>query len=252
MLPRPLLPLSAIFLLLLLTSLISAHTVITYPGWRGDNLLSNGTVEDTDGLVTGTARNDTEGGLVHPYGMQWEYPCGGMPTSQNRTKWPVGGGALAIQPGWFSGHATAFFYINLGFGEQPANMSFNMIPAFQITGPSRNNYPGTFCLPQVPLPANTTVNAGDLATIQVIETALHGAALYNCVDIEFADPADVAEVNNENCFNSTNLSFQLVFSTDALSAASSLTSALPSSTSHLLALLVPTVVVAVVGLVRFY
>jgi hypothetical protein len=40
-------------------------------------------------------------------------------------------------------------------------------------------YNGTFCLPQVPLPANYTPKIGDNATIQVIETAQHGAALYN-------------------------------------------------------------------------
>jgi hypothetical protein len=58
-------------------------------------------------------------------------------------------------------------------------MSFPMVPVFQIGGPSKNPYPGTFCLPQVPLPANTTVNVGDNATIQVVETAIHGAALYS-------------------------------------------------------------------------
>jgi hypothetical protein len=33
---------------------VEAHTVITYPGWRGDNLITNDTF---------------------PYGMQWMYPC---------------------------------------------------------------------------------------------------------------------------------------------------------------------------------
>jgi hypothetical protein len=107
-----------------------------------------------------------------------------MGTSRNRTYWPTTGGAIAIQPGWFQGHATAFFYINLGFGTDgpdngPQNMSFPMVPVFQITGPSKGPYPGTFCLPQVPLPVNTTVKAGDLATIQVVEVAIHGASLFN-------------------------------------------------------------------------
>lgn len=35
--------------------------------------------------------------------QQWMYPCGGMPMSTNRSLWPVSGGALALQPGWFSG-----------------------------------------------------------------------------------------------------------------------------------------------------
>jgi len=175
-------------------------------------------VFDTGGLSTGYLANDSVD-PVWPYGMQWSYPCGGMPTSTNRTKWPIRGGAVAIQPGWFQGHATAFFYINLGYGTVPPNMSNPMVPAFQIVGPTRNPYPGTFCLPQVPLPVNASVNVGDNATIQVIETAVHGAALYNCVDITFAEPEDVPEVNETNCFNSTDIGFQLVFTTTALASA---------------------------------
>ncbi len=102
-----------------------------------------------------------------------------MPTSTNRTLWPVTGGAIAIQPGWNTGHLTAFFYINLGFGTIPVNMSNPMVPVFQMHGPSASTYPGTFCLPQVPLPVNASVKVGDNATIQIIETAIHGASLYN-------------------------------------------------------------------------
>jgi hypothetical protein len=104
---------------------------------------------------------------------------GGMPTSTNRSYWPVGGGALAMQPGWFPGHETALIYINMGLGEVPENMSHTVLGPFQITGPSNNPYPGTFCLPQVPLPANISVKPGDLATIQVVEAAKHGAGLFN-------------------------------------------------------------------------
>ena len=102
-----------------------------------------------------------------------------MPISQNRTKWPVSGGAISVQPGWFTGHQTAFFYINLGEGNIPNNYSLPMVPVFQITGPDNLLYPGSFCLPQVPLPAHFKAKVGDNATIQVIETAQHGAALYN-------------------------------------------------------------------------
>ena len=103
-----------------------------------------------------------------------------MPLSENRTKWPIHGGAIGLQPGWFVGHGTAFFYFNMGFGTNPPNMSFPMLPVFQITGPSKDPYPGSsFCLPQVPLPPNTTVNVGDNATIQIIESAVHGAGLFN-------------------------------------------------------------------------
>lgn len=58
-------------------------------------------------------------------------------------------------------------------------MSHPMITPFQIVGPTNDPYPGTFCLPQVPLPADISVNVGDHATIQVVESAKHGAALYN-------------------------------------------------------------------------
>lgn len=193
---------------------IQAHTVLTYPGWRGDNLHSNGTVEDTGGLSSFAVDN----GTLHPFGMQWEYPCGGMPMSQNRTKWPVQGGAIAFQPGWFAGHSSAFMYFNLGIGNNPQNYSFVMQNGLNIVGPSREPWPGTFCLPQVPLPAGLQVDVGDNATIQIIETALHGAALYNCVDITFAEPEDVAEVNEQNCFNSTQLSSNLIFTTEALAS----------------------------------
>lgn len=66
-----------------------------------------------------------------------------------------------------------------GPGNGPKNMSFPMVPPFQLRGPSNNPYPGTVCLPQVPLPANTQVKAGDNATIQIVEIAAHGASLFS-------------------------------------------------------------------------
>lgn len=39
---------------LALAGFTAAHTVISYPGWRGNNLITNETF---------------------PYGMQWMYPC---------------------------------------------------------------------------------------------------------------------------------------------------------------------------------
>jgi hypothetical protein len=61
----------------------------------------------------------------------------------------------------------------------PQNMSNPMLPPVQLLGPSKNPYPGTVCFPQVPLPKNAPpIKAGDLATIQVVELAVHGAALY--------------------------------------------------------------------------
>ena len=53
------------------TSLITAHTIITYPGYRGNNLLSSGTPASTNGL------GEANGSF--PYGMQWMYPCKSRP-----------------------------------------------------------------------------------------------------------------------------------------------------------------------------
>ena len=102
-----------------------------------------------------------------------------MEMSTNRTKWPVGGGAVGLQPGWFSGHANALLYINLGDGTVPENYSLPMQTVFGIVGPANVEYNGSICMPQVPLPANYTAVIGNNATIQIIEIAQHGAALYN-------------------------------------------------------------------------
>ncbi|EGR49923.1 uncharacterized protein TRIREDRAFT_21982 [Trichoderma reesei QM6a] len=182
---------------LALTALIEAHTVMVYPGWRGNNLITNETF---------------------PYGMQWMYPCGGMGTSRNRTYWPTTGGAVSFQPGWFRGHLQAQLQINLGYGTDgpdggPPNMSNIMVKPFMLLGPTNNPYPGTVCLPQVPLPAGANVSAGDRATIQVVEQAQHGASLYSCVDIIFAEPGDprIPIVNETNCFNSTQFGFAQIY-----------------------------------------
>ncbi|KAI0010834.1 hypothetical protein F4779DRAFT_616276 [Xylariaceae sp. FL0662B] len=187
----------SIILAVAASTLATAHIVITYPGWRGDNLIQNETF---------------------PYGMQWMYPCGGTTLTTNRTYWPTTGGAISFQPGWFQGHQTAFLYVNLGFDTDgpdggPSNMSFPMVSPFQLIGPSKGPYPGTMCLPQVALPANLTFNAGDNATIQVVEIAQHGAALFSCVDITFAEPGDerIAKVNDSNCFNTTDFGFAEIY-----------------------------------------
>jgi hypothetical protein len=49
-----------------------------------------------------------------------------------------------------------------------------------------------------------------------------------CVDITFANPEDVAEVNSSNCFNSSDISFNNVYSV-ALGASSSATRTLASA-----------------------
>jgi hypothetical protein len=108
---------------------------------------------------------------------------GGMPQTTNRTFWPVSGGAISIQPGWFPGHSKAFFYINIGIQDEgsqaPPNMSHPVVPVFEITGPTNTEYPGQFCIPQVGMPAGANLTVGQNITIQVVEAAQHGASLYS-------------------------------------------------------------------------
>ena len=52
-------------------TLATAHTVIVYPGWRGDNLDTTSFVDQTQGLGV----DYQNGSLVYPYGKQWIYPC---------------------------------------------------------------------------------------------------------------------------------------------------------------------------------
>ncbi|CAF9914894.1 MAG: hypothetical protein ALECFALPRED_009846 [Alectoria fallacina] len=216
MLKSPRLLLVATTCLSLLSILVSSHTVITYPGMRGDNLHTTGNITGFNGSdIAGTNGLGVGSDNTYPYGMQWIYPCGGMPMSTNRTKWPVTGGAIGVQPGWFQGHYNALFYINLGDGTVPENYSLIMQPVFGIVGPDNFAYNGSFCLPQVPLPANYSAVIGTNATIQIVEAAQHGAALFNCVDITFADPQDVAEVTPDNCANTSDITLQYVYSTNS-------------------------------------
>jgi hypothetical protein len=118
-------------------------------------------------------------------------------------------------------------------------MSNPMVPPFQLLGPSNGPFPGTVCLPQVPLPTNWTMNPGDNATLQVVEIAAHGAALFSCVDITFAEPGDprIPKVNETNCYNSSELGFASIYSittTPIGSAAYQATSAAPPSILGLL------------------
>lgn len=63
-------------------SLAAAHTVIVYPGWRGNNIHTNGTISSTDAHIKpGSIGINYEGNDTYgfPYGMQWMYPCTSYP-----------------------------------------------------------------------------------------------------------------------------------------------------------------------------
>ena len=76
-------------------SLAAAHTVIVYPGWRGDNIMTNGTVsKDDESIKPGSLGINWENGTYgYTYGMQWMYPCTSKPllprlSSQHSTNNP--------------------------------------------------------------------------------------------------------------------------------------------------------------------
>lgn len=73
--------------------------------------------------------------------------------------------------------------MNIGIIESgmqaPPNYSHPVVGPLEVTGPNNTQYPGQFCYPQVRMPANVTLSVGQNITIQVIEIAQHGAALYS-------------------------------------------------------------------------
>lgn len=182
-----------------------------------------------------------------------------MPLTTNRTKWPVNGGAVAWQPGWFAGHAFALQYVNIGIqgpGDlNPPNMSHPVVPPFQIVGPNNTIYGGEVCIPQVGMPANLNLQIGTNITIQIVEIAQHGAALYSvshiylftrcghadvlqCVDVTLADPSEVEPVTPDNCKNDTWIGFNQIFTASNLTSAGTLSLPTPPA----MVTLIPTVV----------
>ncbi|KFA70687.1 hypothetical protein S40288_11251 [Stachybotrys chartarum IBT 40288] len=161
--------------LLFCASLVEAHFVITYPGWRGNTLGLNETF---------------------PNGMQSEAPCGGLPVTHNRTAWPVDGpGAFAIQPGWYANNEHTEFFISIGLGPDPDDFS-QQINSFRGMGPTDNPFPDSFCLPQVNIPEEVRGAHGNFASIQFRQVHVSGNSAQNCADIYFTDDlCEVAEID---------------------------------------------------------
>jgi hypothetical protein len=117
-----------------------------------------------------------------------------MPVTSNRTYWPSTGGAIAFKPSFLEGQPTAQIFINLGLGTdyinsdqlQLNNMNISMVSQLGIQGLSGSTpFSSTVCLPHVPLAASVNVKSGDLATIQLIQLAVNGDAMYS-VDVSLS------------------------------------------------------------------
>lgn len=81
--------------------------------------------------------------------------------------------------------------VNLGMGTDgpdggPLEMSNQIVPKFGILGPSNNPFPGTICLENISVPTDIGVKAGVNATIQIVMSAQHGAALFSVSSIRDA------------------------------------------------------------------
>jgi hypothetical protein len=55
--------------------------VITYPGWRGNSLHTNGTAPNDNPGSRGMDYNANNDTWSFPWGMQWMYPCKSLPKS---------------------------------------------------------------------------------------------------------------------------------------------------------------------------
>ncbi|KAL0639655.1 hypothetical protein Q9L58_001222 [Maublancomyces gigas] len=157
--------LQSVFLATLSATVVSAHFRVKYPYWRGDSIAT-----------------------------QNSYPCGGVDqtiSANNRTLWPIDGGALVFSPG----HDFAQTYVNLGLGNEVTRFNITLAAPFNQTGN------GTFCFPKFTLPKDSGAQEGTNASIQVIQLSHNGGALYNCADITFS--ANVSSVTSDVCFNST-------------------------------------------------
>lgn len=72
------------------------------------------------------------------------------------------------------------------------------------------------------MPGNFNISGlrvGDNATIQVIQVALHGGALYNCADVTFVESEEESDkLEDERCVNTTTIGFNQVYTTRSKSA----------------------------------
>lgn len=135
--------------------LVAAHFGVDFPWWRADTLAEN-----------------------TPYD-QWQYPCAGVPaTMGNRTAIPLTGG-LSLKLDLH--HAWTYAFVNIGLGDNvTSNFNITMTPNLHnITGK------GSFCIQNLPYPANFKPTEGQTGSVQVITADYKGAALYNCADVVF-------------------------------------------------------------------
>ncbi len=91
-------------------------------------------------------------------------------SNNNRTKWPLNGGSILLDVH----HPWAITYVNLALGgDNTTNFNISVVPGFNQTGN------GTFCWPTVNLPSGLNLANGANASIQVVQIAETGSALYN-------------------------------------------------------------------------
>lgn len=112
-------------------------------------------------------------------------------SAENRTEWPLTGGSIALDVS----HPWALTYVNLGLGNNVTSFNITLVPAFNQTGN------GTFCWPEVGTAklAELGVTEGQNASLQVIQLATSGNALYNVSHlIKSPQSKKLLQVSNSN------------------------------------------------------
>ncbi|KAF2092997.1 hypothetical protein NA57DRAFT_13738, partial [Rhizodiscina lignyota] len=148
--------------------LVSAHTQIFYPEWRGNS-------------------------FIPPFNQRI-YPCAGFTDNSTtpRTLWPLDGGSFNAT----LHDAAAYLFINIGFGENVTDFNITLFNA-----PLNETGAGGLCFPKLTLPSGLPISEGTNASIQFATAGHDGGGLYNCADITFSKNATLLPAGE--CKNSS-------------------------------------------------
>jgi len=185
-------------------SLVSAHTQIWYPAWRGNSFLG-------------------------PY-SQTIFPCAGISdnATTTRTLWPLDGGSLNVT----LHDEAAYIFINIGLGVNSSNFNYTL-----YAEPLNETGAGNLCFPKLTLPPNMPIAEGTNASIQFATAGHDGEGLYNCADITFTKNATL--LPSDQCVNSSTVSITPLISYTASNSTNSTNSSSTSSSTSDAAVLAP-------------
>ncbi|CAI6331915.1 unnamed protein product [Periconia digitata] len=172
------------------SGLASAHYRVLAPAWRANSLST-------------------------PGASQWVWPCANVSelsasNTTGRTEWPLTGGSIKIN----GSHEYALTYVNLGLGTNVSDFDIPLLHDFNQTGA------GVLCLKDAVrdamkkgLEANNVTEDeldGMKGSLQIVQIAHGGGALYNCADLTFSRSAKLLE--DSDCQNATGVGGEFLHS----------------------------------------